>query len=175
MKNLYSFIVQDWESKKTDQEKDIMLKYGQISKTVSFICILLSHGTINARIVIVFFENLEIYRNHDINATRTLYVEAYFPFDWNYSPVFEITCFVEYIVTVLATVSYSSIDAFFCQIAFHLCGQYSILRLNLLGIVPEINNEVSRGNFNEKLSRIVNAHERINRFLGFFYLYIYFS
>ena len=171
MRNLYSFIVQDWESKKTDQEKDIMLKYGQTGKTVSFICNLLGHGTIIARGVLVFFENLEIYRNHDLNATRTLYVEAYFPFDWNYSPVFEITCFVEYIVTVLATVCYCSTDGFFGQIAFHLCGQYRILRLNLLGIIPEIDNEVYHGNFDEKLSRIVNAHERINRF--FLSLYIF--
>ena len=164
MKNLNSFLAKDWENKKTNQEREIMINCGQIGKKVFIFCTCLGHGTMNSRIVQVFFENLEIYRNHDINATRTLYIEAYFPFDCNYSPVFEMTCFIEYIGAFLGTLSYCGTDGLFTQIAFHLCGQYNILRLSLLDIVPEIDNQVSHVDFEKKLSRIVNIHEHINRF-----------
>ncbi|XP_051164865.1 uncharacterized protein LOC127283813 [Leptopilina boulardi] len=85
-----------------------------------------------ARLIQWIFENLNDWNNQHHFKNYTLYVEAYYPFVWNYSPVFEVTCIIEYFGTFLATVAYTGTDGFFSQIVLHLSGEYHILRLQLL-------------------------------------------
>lgn len=167
MSNLFSSFIDDWEKKKNSQQLNIMLKTGRSGRRISFLCIFMGLLTVHARIPQILFLNFDTWKRNDADKNFTLYIEAYFPYDWNYSPVFEITCIIEYIGTFLATVAYTGTDGFFSQIAFHLSGQYHILRLRLLELVNKTDNLKSWVEFDEKLNCIIQIHEHINRFYVF--------
>lgn len=175
MSILYENFIDDWERKKSNEELDIMNNSGQDGKKISLLCIFLGQITPVARLIQIIFENLNNWNNHDDDFKNyTLYIDAYFPFEWNYSPVFELTCSMEYIGTLMAALAYSGTDGLFSEIAFHLTGQYHILRLKLLNIVNKMNENTLFIDIDDGFSYIVNNHERINRFIPDFVFNSYF-
>lgn len=172
---LYRNFVEDWERKKDFEELEIMINSGQQGKKISFICIFLGQATPVARLFQIIFENMSEWSRNDVYKNYTLYIDAYIPYNWNYTPVFEITCLIEYIGTLMAALSYSGTDGLFSEIAFHLSGQYHILRLKLLDIVNRMNQNTSWIDIDKTFSNVVDNHERINRFLHFpAIIYIFF-
>ncbi|XP_051164625.1 odorant receptor 4-like isoform X2 [Leptopilina boulardi] len=163
MSNLLLSFINNWNKTINCQHLNIMLKAGKSGRKISFLCIFMGLLTVHARIPQILFLNFDIWRRNDVDANFTLYIEAYFPYDWNYSPVFEITCFIQYVGTFLATVAYTGTDGFFSQIAYHLSGQYHILRLRLLDLVNKTENIKSWIEFDNQLNGIIQNHEHINR------------
>lgn len=173
MSTLYENFIDDWERKKDIEELDIMINSGQVGKKISCLCVLLGQLTPLALLFQTSFENMSEWSKKYMYKNYTLFVDAYYPYDWNYTPVFEITCFTEYLGTVIASLSYSGIDGLFSEIAFHLSAQYHILRLKLLDIVNKMNKNTSWIDIDQAFSNIVDRHERINRFLDFLILNFY--
>ncbi|XP_043466417.1 odorant receptor 4-like [Leptopilina heterotoma] len=159
---LFDKFLDDWKRKKSDEELDIMNISAQFGKKISLLCIFLGQATPVARLVQIIFENLSNWSSSDHLKNFTLYIDAYYPYEWNYTPVYEITCFMEYIGTFMAALAYSGTDGLFSEIAFHLSGQYHILRHKLFHIVNEIDENTSLTDIDESFSYIVKFHDRIN-------------
>lgn len=110
--------------------------------------------------------------NSDENVTRVFVMNAYFPFEYNYSPVFELTYFFDHLAGFLANICNCGVDGLFFQIGFHYLAQFRILHLKMMNIadVTNINNNNNNSplyfDFDKKLSQIVQKHEHINRFLN---------
>ena len=164
MKKLLIFIIKDWENK-TSKEYDVMIEYGQISKKISTISIGVAWAANTSRLVQISYSNIDVWGTTDLNATRILYLNGYIPYDWNYSPIFEITYFIVYLGAFVANLAYCGTDSFFSQIGFHLAGQFRILHLNILNVVAETNSKNSSEDFEKRLSHIIQKHEHLNRFL----------
>ncbi|XP_051164643.1 odorant receptor 4-like [Leptopilina boulardi] len=162
MSTIYDNMMANWKSKKSNEELDIMIKSGRKGKQFSLICLIMGHVTITARLVQCIFENLPNWNSPVHLRNFTLYVDAYFPFRWNYSPTFEIICCLQYIGTVCGTIAYTGTDSFFSQLSFHYTAQYHILRLRLLHLINNFNNAKIKSKFNEKFNNIINFHHQIN-------------
>lgn len=167
-------MIDHWRKNRTSDELRIMIKHGDRGKKIAQLCIFLGHATMIARLVQFIFENLSNWSSADHFKNYTLYVEAYYPYTWNYSPMFELTCIIEYFGTFLATVAYTGTDGFFSQIVLHFSGEYHILRLQLLDLVSNFNIKQVGSEFNEKFSHIVDVHEHINRLVNIKKLPFYF-
>lgn len=156
-------MIDHWDKKKSNKELEIMLESGQKGKRFALICIILSYSTVHCRLFQWIIENLKNWENPENNRNYTLYLEAYFPYKWDYSPIFEITCCFQYMGIMSAAFSNSGTDAFFNQIIYHFVGQYQILRLKLVDLVTNINNNMSESEYNEEFKHIVYTHYHINR------------
>ncbi|XP_043466421.1 uncharacterized protein LOC122501191 [Leptopilina heterotoma] len=160
---LYGCMMDHWERNRSNKEVEIMMKKGVEGKKIAVLCMFLGHATMVARLVQWIFENLQNWNNSERFKNYTLYVEAYYPFNWNYTPMFEITCFIEYFGTFLATAAYTGTDGFFSQTVLHISGEYNILRLQLLELVNNFNVTIFGHEFDEKIGYIVDVHEHLNR------------
>lgn len=153
----------DWNRKKSDKELDIMIKNGYRGRKFALICITTGHMTVVSRLLPWTLENVPNWNNPEQFKNFTLFVDAYFPFTWNYTPTFELICCFQYIGVIYATFFYTGTDSFFCQVSFHFAAQYHILRLRLLNLFNNVDNRILESEFNREFGRIINVHYHINR------------
>ncbi|XP_035741499.1 odorant receptor 13a-like [Vespa mandarinia] len=90
---------------------------------------------------------------------RTLYYRAYYPYDTEIFPNFELTLIGQITAELYAANSYTAVDTFMAMLMLHVCGQFSILRKKLNQLCPESNN-----NFRIDLARIVEKYNTLNRY-----------
>lgn len=169
---LFDIMIGHWTKKKNKEELKIMQKNGYHGKKFSLICIILPYSTVQCRLFQWILENMSNWNNQDGN-NFTLYVEAHYPFNWSYTPIFEITCFLQYAGVLCATFANSGADSFFSQIIFHFIGQYQILRLKLAALIKNIENNMPEFEFNKEFKNIVYIHHHINRSLFISFLFVY--
>ncbi|XP_051164869.1 uncharacterized protein LOC127283817 [Leptopilina boulardi] len=162
MTTLYDYMKDDWNTDKSNKELDIMIKSGRRGKRFSLICIVMGHVTINARLFQMIHANMSNWNSQEHFKNYTLYVDSYFPFTWNYSPIAEILCSFQYIASLCATFAYAGTDSFFSQISFHYTAQYHILRLRFLYLINNFHN-AKFDTFNEEFSNIIKFHYHIIR------------
>ncbi|XP_051164864.1 uncharacterized protein LOC127283812 [Leptopilina boulardi] len=162
IKILYGYIIDNWKTNRSNDEIKIMMKEGYRGKKIAIFCMSMGFATMIARLIQWIFENLSNWHNPDHFKNYTLYIEAYFPYNWNYSPIFELSCIIEFVGTYLSIVVYTGTDGFFSQIVLHLSGEYIILGLKLMDI---INTKVGY-EFDEKLGHIIDVHDHINSCIG---------
>lgn len=170
MIKLLAFIIQDWNNIKSEEERNIMLEFSQFSRKISQIYILMAFSTSVARFFQISYINADVWFTGYSNATRVLTVEAYFPFEWNYSPVFEIIYMLDYTAALLGNLCNAGTDSLFSQIGFHYAAQFRILHLNIYNITAHdgtIDKDIS-SNFQKRLCYIIQKHEHINRFIDNF-------
>ncbi|XP_076287593.1 uncharacterized protein LOC143212568 [Lasioglossum baleicum] len=88
---------------------------------------------------------------------QKLYFQSKFPYDVDTNPNFQLTVFGQLAGCAYAAISYTAVDTFIAMLVLHICGQLSILRLEILNL---------RENGEEKLEivlkRIVQRHQYIN-------------
>lgn len=156
-------MIQHWNEIKDEKELNIMLENRRRGKQFATICVVLAYSTVHGRVFQWIVENLNNWKSPEYYKNYTLLVEAYFPFQWNYSPIFEITCLVQYIGIICSTLSNCGTDCFFSQITFHFVGQYQILRVKLAELIKNINNNTSKLEFREKFKFILCTHCHIMR------------
>ncbi|XP_035741500.1 odorant receptor 13a-like [Vespa mandarinia] len=90
---------------------------------------------------------------------RTLYYRAYFPYDTEIFPNFELTLIGQITAELYAANSYTAVDTFMTMLMLHVCGQFSSLRKNLTQLCSESNK-----NFPIDLARIVEKYDTLNRY-----------
>ncbi|XP_033231959.1 uncharacterized protein LOC117182950 [Belonocnema kinseyi] len=96
MQKLLTFIIKDWDNK-TSKEYNIMIEYSQFGKKITTILIGFAFATTISRLVQGIYLNIDVWGKTDLNATRFLFLNSYIPYEWNYSPIFEITYFMEWL------------------------------------------------------------------------------
>ncbi|KAF7410510.1 hypothetical protein HZH68_004891 [Vespula germanica] len=152
-------IVNDWTQTLPEPERLTMLKNAKMSRRLCFFCSTLAY------IMMVAFISLQIYLN-TANASEVdlggLLHPATFPYDTKKSPYFEITWIGQFMGTVLTIISYSCFDTFFATFVLHLCGQLSVLQLNLKELAETAKRDVAL--FQNRLGFIVNRHNELYRF-----------
>nr|XP_050847364.1 odorant receptor 13a-like [Vespula vulgaris] len=152
-------IVNDWTQTLPEPERLTMLKNAKMSRRLCFFCSTLAY------IMMVAFISLQIYLN-TANASEVelggLLHPATFPYDTKKSPYFEITWIGQFMGTVLTIISYSCFDTFFATFVLHLCGQLSVLQLNLKELAETAKRDVTL--FQNRLGFIVNRHNELYRF-----------
>lgn len=155
-------VIADWDNAKTQEELDILITHGNFSRKISIIYILVALGASAARISQVTYMNVDFWFKQHANATHYLTMEAYFPYDTDPSPIFEITFVVDYLAALFGNLSNCGTDSLFFQIGFHFTAAFRVLHLKLVNITTETCNE--KEDFNDKLRHIIEKHEEINRF-----------
>lgn len=163
-------MIHHWKKNKNKNELNIMLENRQRGKFFALTCIILAYSTVHGRFFQWIIENLNNWKNPEYYKNYTLFVEAYFPFKWNYTPIFELTCFIEYFAIICSTLSNCGTDCFFSQITFHFVGQYQILRLKFTDLIKNNENNTSKSEFNKKFKHIICIHNHIIRLFFITYL-----
>ena len=140
-----------------------MTHFAKKCRKVSLLYIFLSQSTFafytTQQISVAIIE----WRNDLTNITRTTYVEAYFPYDVNKTPNFQLTWLMQCISIQLANIAFAAIDSFFAILVLHLCGQFRVLRQRVLECVQETDEEFCKWKLREKVFSIVQKHEHLNK------------
>ena len=163
LKPLINCIEQDWINSKTENERKLMTPWAEKCRKVSILYVFLSQSTF------VFYTTQQLsvaiteWRSDWTNMTRTTYVEAYFPYDVNKSPNFQLTWLMQCLSVQLANIAFAFIDSFFAILILHLCGQFRVLRQRVLECVEETDRKFCNWKWHKKVSRIVQRHEHLNK------------
>ncbi|XP_051164634.1 odorant receptor 13a-like, partial [Leptopilina boulardi] len=159
-------INEDWNNSKSKEERMIMLKMSYSARKISLICLLLSQGTFNFHTAGEIYYNIIDKSNiFNDNYTRRLYILSHFPYETNFTPIFEITWFTQCLTTFLATVTYAGVHGFFGILIIHLCGQFAVLKYRLINVVDEIVSGNCKKQFQDEFAIIVKRHQQLNRFV----------
>lgn len=156
-------MAEDWMMLKLDTERDVMLKRARVARFIvicGYTLMVLSFVTI---IVCPCF-GLPVRRLTNItDRAKPLPLQTYYIYDTDKSPQFELTIIVQGVTILLATVAYTSVDAFLGLVICHICGQLENFRTRLV-------NLTSCKDFDSALRDSVIAHLRLIRFLHIFVL-----
>jgi len=151
-------IEEDWLRVKKKAERDVMVKRARISRLIAT-C---GYATmLFAFVVIIIFPSFGLHFRYLTNLTdrgRLLPLQAYYFYDTDKSPYFELTLVVQALTISLSAITYTSVDAFLGFAIFHISGQLENFRYQLI-------NLVSRDDFRNALRIVVEAHLRLIRFL----------
>jgi len=155
---IVDMMAEDWMYLSVDAERNVMIKQAQIAR---FITIGGYFITTIAFIMVIVFPSFGLHFRLLTNLTdsgRVLPLQAYYFYDTDKSPQFELTLATQFISMFFSIIIYISVDAFFMLTIFHICSQLKNFRYRLL-------NLVLYNDFNNALRRVVETHLRIIRFL----------
>ncbi|XP_051164862.1 odorant receptor 4-like [Leptopilina boulardi] len=160
---LYDHMAKYWENHKSNIELEIMRKKGVMGLRMAYICLGMGHATMVARFTQCVFENLSSWSSPERYCNYSLFVDAYYPFTWNYTPRFESVAWTQITAIYFAMVAYSGSDSYYSQTVFHLCAEYNILRVKLTDLVNNYKvSNISNNEFYKTLGYIVENHVEIN-------------
>lgn len=153
-------MAEDWMMLKFDTERDVMLKRARVAR---FLVICGYTLMILAFTTIIVFPCFGLPVRHLTDRAKPLPLQAYYVYDTDKSPQFELTLVIQGMTIFLAAVTYTSVDAFLGLMIFHICGQLENFRDRLV-------NLTSCKDFDSALRDSVIAHLRLIRFLQIFVL-----
>ncbi|XP_043503052.1 odorant receptor 13a-like [Polistes fuscatus] len=161
LRSLLVEILHDWTNSKMipDPERLTMLKNAKLSRRISLFCSTLTYLMLTAFISLQMYANMASASEVDLGG---LLHPATFPYDTKKSPYFEITWMGQFMGTVLTAICYSCFDTFLAVFVLHLCGQLSVLRLNLKELSDVAKRDITL--FQSRLGFIVNRHEQLYKF-----------
>jgi hypothetical protein len=119
----------DWNDYKTKREIDNMKKSAMLSRKLSHTLVILGFGAVNGLLLVRISQELDIMPGP--LEKRLPMLSSYFPYDYKLSPAFEITWFLQYIVSGLSTIVFSGIYCLFVSLVLHLQAQITNLRFNI--------------------------------------------
>ncbi|XP_026674092.1 uncharacterized protein LOC113465035, partial [Ceratina calcarata] len=97
---------------------------------------------------------------------KSLLLRAYFPYDVDVSPNYELTMLAQLVAAFYAAICYTAVDTFVATLILHICGQLSNLQREL----KELRGPDEK-DFNGRIMKIVEKHEYLNRLCGHFYCF----
>ncbi|XP_033208215.1 odorant receptor 22c-like [Belonocnema kinseyi] len=163
LKTLITCIEKDWTNFKPENERQLMAHFAQNCRKVSLLYVFLSQSTFvfytTQQISVAIIEGMS-----DLaNITRTTYVEAYFPYDINKSPNFQLSWLLQCISIQLGNIAFAGIDSFFAILVLHICGQFRVLHQRVLECVEATDGKFQKWKLQNKVSLIVQRHEHLNK------------
>ncbi|KAG7199413.1 hypothetical protein KM043_014042 [Ampulex compressa] len=151
LKRLLKLMARDWEITTNIRDRRTMLRLAKLTRNTSI------RSTIMAFSVIVTYTMFRCLMIKRIG--RHLLFRAYFPYDAETTPRYELTFFMQLFATVSTGTSYAAIDTFVAMLVLHVCGQLSNLRYKLTNLRARTREELRRS-----LADIVKKHEYLNWF-----------
>jgi len=155
---LVKMIEEDWLRVKKETERDVMIRRARTARSILICGYALM---LFAFLVIIIFPSFGLHFRRLTNLTdrdRLLPLQAYYFYNTDKSPYFELTLVVQALTISLSAITYTSVDAFLGVAIFHLTGQLENFRFQLL-------NLVSRDDFCNALHTNVQTHLRLIRCL----------
>ncbi|KAM0732891.1 Odorant receptor Or2 [Formica fusca] len=156
-----SFIVtmmaKDWVELRVDRERCVMIKRARAARLVVICGYALM---IFAFTLLIILPSFGLHFRPVTNLTdhgRLLPLQAYYFYDTDKSPQFELTLIIQAVTTLLSAITYTSVDSFFALTIFHICGQLENFRHRLVGLA-------SRKDFDSTLRDNVQTHIQLIRF-----------
>ncbi|XP_072752168.1 odorant receptor 10-like [Anoplolepis gracilipes] len=150
-------MAEDWVNLKVDRERHVMIRRVRAARLIVTCGYALMTFVFIVLIVLpsfgLHFRHLSNLTDHD----RLLPFEAYYFYDTNTSPQFELTLLVQAATMLLGAITYTSVDAFLILAIFHICGQLENFKHRLVDLV-------SRRDFDSALRDNVQTHIRLIRF-----------
>ncbi|XP_067206063.1 odorant receptor 9a-like [Linepithema humile] len=154
---IVNMMAEDWMHLSTEAERYVMIKQMQIARlfTIFSYCIG-AFGVTTVTVLPSFGLHFRVITNLT-DRDRVLPMQAYYFYDTDKSPQFELTLATQIISMFFTLIIYMSVDAFFMLTIFHICSQLKNFRYRLLNLV--VYND-----FNNALRYIVETHLRLIRF-----------
>ncbi|XP_018376849.1 PREDICTED: uncharacterized protein LOC108770055 [Trachymyrmex cornetzi] len=155
--SIVNMMAEDWMAFKMDEERDVMIKRAQTGRLIMMIGYAL---VVIGFLTLIILPCFGIQVTHVTNSTgryKALPLETYHFYNTDKSPQFELTYFIQTVTTLLAAITYMSIDIFLVLTVLHICGQLENFRYRLI-------NLISCKNFNKVLNNIVTTHLRLIRY-----------
>lgn len=148
---------EDWVEFKADAEREVMIKQARTARRIMICGYILM---VFAFSVLIILPSFGLHFRHLTNLTdgnRLLPLQAYYFYDTDKSPQFELTLIVQAITMFLGAITYTSIDSFLGLAIFHISGQLENFRRRLV-------NLVLCEDFDNALRNNVETHLRLIRF-----------
>ncbi|KAI4497886.1 hypothetical protein M0802_007002 [Mischocyttarus mexicanus] len=152
LKCLLSLMEEDQKAGTTQEESRTIRNTATTSRNISI------RSTLMCLSVVIVYTILRYATI--LHTGRNLLFRAYFPYDTQISPNYELTFIAQLIAAFYAATSYTAVDTFIAMLVLHICGQLSNLKRDLINLQSRTSNE-----FKIKLSYIVEKHDYLNRFV----------
>lgn len=156
-------MAEDWMELKINAERDVMIRRARIARLIVTCGYFLM---IFVFIVLIVLPSFGLHFRYITNLTdqeRLLPFQAYYFYDTNKSPLFELALVIQAMTMFLGAITYTSVDAFLGLAILHVSGQLENFKHRLV-------NLVSCKDFNSALRNNVQTHLRIIRFFHGLYL-----
>ena len=108
---------------------------------------------------IKYVRTLTSLETQNTSALRPLYMEAYFPFETHYTPMYEIICLCQVVGVLAVCISFSSFDGFFACSVLHFSSQLFNLRKRIVKLIEEHNTK--KATFTTTIKSVVHEHQHI--------------
>ncbi|KAG5314178.1 OR13A protein, partial [Acromyrmex insinuator] len=154
---LVKMMAEDWMELKMDAERNVMIKRAQTARLIIICGFFLM---IFVFIVLIILPAFGLHFRYITNLTdqeRLLPFQAYYFYDTNKSPQFEIALVIQAATMFLGATTYTSVDAFLGLLILHICGQLENFKHRLTVLT-------SCKDFDSALCNNVQTHLRIIRF-----------
>lgn len=150
-------MLEDWVESNVDTQRSIMVKRAQTARLITICgCIVMATGLA----VLIVLPSFGLSFRHFSNLTdrnRILPLQAYYFYNTDKSPQFELTFMIQAVTMFFAAVIYTSVDAFLGLCILHMCGQLENFRRQLV-------SWTLRKDFESSLRKNVETHRRLIRF-----------
>ncbi|XP_011704777.1 PREDICTED: odorant receptor 22c-like, partial [Wasmannia auropunctata] len=154
---LVKMMAEDWMELKKDAERDVMIRQARAARLIIICgCFLMTF----VFILLIILPSFGLHFRYITNLTdqkRLLPFQAYYFYDTDRSPQFELALMIQAITMFLGGITYTSVDAFLGLTIFHICGQLENFKHRLV-------NLISSKDFDYALHNNVQTHLRIIRF-----------
>ncbi|XP_019886671.2 uncharacterized protein LOC105277517 isoform X2 [Ooceraea biroi] len=155
--SILNMMANDWIAFKLDTQRNVMMKWARIARLIVTCGYMLTGFGI---IVVTIFPYCGLPFRHLSNLTdrdKQLPIEAYYFYNTDPSPQFELTFLIQAMTMFLIAIIYISVDAFLGLVILHTCGQLENFKYQLVSMVAS-------DNFDGALRNSVITHVRLIRF-----------
>lgn len=136
-----------------------MWSNARLSKWSAIFCYSSSTGSVITHSMVFLMTTTSSYRNSSID--KSLFLKSHFPFDTNYSPVYEFICLCQCLGALLSCAAFSSFDGFFVCSIMHFSGQLHNLKHRFRNLVTKHNKSTDA--FTKSLKSLVLRHQHLIR------------
>ena len=134
-----------------------MWENAKLSRMIGIFCISSTSGSVFTHSLVYF---ITINTMHE-NVTKPLFLKSDFPFETNYSPVYQIISMCQFTGAILSCFAFSSFDSFFVCSILHFSSQLYNLNRRIKNLVAE--HYKRKISFVKALEHVVLRHQHIVR------------
>nr|XP_012220510.1 PREDICTED: uncharacterized protein LOC105671151 [Linepithema humile] len=131
---IIKMIAEDWKNLKVDSERDVMIRRARASRLIVICGYALMVFVFSVLIVLPTFGLHFRYLSNLTDGDRLLPFQAYYFYDTDKSPQFELTLIIQAMTMFFGAITYTSVDAFLGLAIFHICGQLENFRHRLFSL-----------------------------------------
>ncbi|XP_044583689.1 neprilysin-2-like isoform X3 [Cotesia glomerata] len=169
VQKLFDDISEDWSRPRSEIERNIMVKTATVARNVTIFAYILV-------IWVILIHHLPLWvagivprtPTNLTDGTRALVMQTIYFYDETLTPTFEITATCQFLSSLVAGSSYTTIDCVFGALILHVSGQLQVLEVkvqNLCNHYDKATKSVDKILFQKDLNSVAKAHQRVILFV----------